>query len=378
VVPEYIPTLNEIEKLLEDVPGESKRSERPVIGWFCSYTPLEILLAAGLQPYRIIPSPGKSITSADGYIDRNYCPYVRTCLGEALEGRYKFLDGVIFVNSCDAMRRLYDVWRYNVGKNFIRLLDLPRTDTAEAINYFRERLEVLTGETGALFKVEVTDAALTKSTEEMNAVRRGLRQLYTLNRERGFPLTAAHLHTVVRASTSLPWDAFRKLLERLTDELPVLIAASDKRPRLLITGSVMDNPHILELIDECGARVVADDLCTGTRQFWDVVESSADPLTDLSRHYLTRTPCPRMTNTGKRFDHILRLVDEYKVDGIVFYTMKFCDPFLFDVPILKTRLERKGIPLLLLEGDYTSGTLGRVKTRVEAFVEMLRENVRVG
>ncbi|HTY81722.1 MAG TPA: 2-hydroxyacyl-CoA dehydratase family protein, partial [Dehalococcoidales bacterium] len=150
------------------------------------------------------------------------------------------------------------------------------------------------------------------------------------------------------------------------------------RPRLLVTGSVMDNPRILELIDECGGQVVADDLCTGTRQFWDALECIADPLTDLSRHYLTRTPCPRMKNASNRFDHIMRLAGDFNIEGIIFYTMKFCDPFLFDVPIFKARLEEKGMPSLLLEGDYTPGTLGRVRTRVEAFIEMLRENVRAG
>lgn len=360
---------------MENAPGEIKLPGKPVIGWFCSYTPLEILLAAGLQPYRVIPNPGKSITSADGYIDRNYCPYVRTCLGEALEGNYKFLDGIVFVNSCDAMRRLYDVWRHNIGGNFIHLLDLPRTDSAEAINYFRERLEDLTMEIRDHFKVEVTDTALASSAKALNILRGNMRRLYRLNRDRGFALSAAQMHTVVKASTMLPADVFSPLLNQLLNELDNA-AGHRKGPRLLVTGSVMDNPHILELIEECGAQIVADDLCTGTRQFWDAVECTAAPLTDLSYHYLRRTPCPRMKNTEKRFDHIIRLIDDYKVNGIIFYTMKFCDPFLFDVPVFKTRLESKGIPSLLLEGDYTPGTLGRVRTRVEAFVEMLRESVR--
>ena len=78
---------------------------------------------------------------------------------------------------------------------------------------------------------------------------------------------------------------------------------------------------------------------------------------------------------GRRFEHIFNLVDEFEVDGVIFYTLKFCDPHLFDVPLLKDRLNEKGIPGLVLEGDYTPGTLGRVRTRVEAFVEMLTQHV---
>jgi benzoyl-CoA reductase/2-hydroxyglutaryl-CoA dehydratase subunit BcrC/BadD/HgdB len=83
-----------------------------------------------------------------------------------------------------------------------------------------------------------------------------------------------------------------------------------------------------------------------------------------------------MKDASRRFDHVLEMIDEFRVDGVIFYTMKFCDPFLFDVPLFKEGLARRGLPSLLLEGDYTPGTLGRVKTRIEAFTEMLRQNVR--
>ncbi|MGD0794036.1 MAG: 2-hydroxyacyl-CoA dehydratase family protein [Dehalococcoidales bacterium] len=371
------PALDEILSLLKDQLEVIKRSGRPVIGWFCSYTPLEILLAAGLQPYRILPEPGKAITRADSYIDRNFCPYVRTCLGEALEGTYKFLEGLVVVNSCDAMRRMYDVWRYNIGGDFIHLLDLPRVNSPEAAAYYRECLQKLTGEIEAHFKVPVTDRKLAEAIKSLNNWRSLLRELYKVNRDKGFPLTAAQVHTVVRAGTTLPIDVFNGALERLIDNLGKSDSVSvDEGPRILITGSIMDNPRILELIGECGSKVVADDLCTGTRQFWDTVERAADPLTDLSRHYLGRTPCPRMKDASRRFDHVLEMIDEFRVDGVIFYTMKFCDPFLFDVPLFKEGLARRGLPSLLLEGDYTPGTLGRVKTRIEAFTEMLRQNVR--
>jgi bzd-type benzoyl-CoA reductase N subunit len=376
VVGTQIPAYDEIKNLLERHQEIMARSRKPVIGWFCSYTPLEILLAAGLYPYRILPEPGRTITRADSYIDRNFCPYVRTCLGEALEGKYRFLSGLVVVNSCDPMRRLYDVWRYNIGGDFNYLLDLPRINSPEAAAYYRESLQKFIAEIETHFKVKVSDTALADAIKSLNMSRSLLKELYQSNRDKGLPLAAADVRTVVMASTEMPVDVFNGLLERLLDEMGDNVAGTGEVPRILITGSVMDNPRILQLIEECGAKVVGDDLCTGTRQFWDKVESAADPLTDLSRHYLGRTPCPRMKDAPKRFDHVIRMIDEFRVDGVIFYTLKFCDPFLFDVPLLKGRLAEKGIPTLLLEGDYTPGTLGRVRTRIEAFIEMLRQNVR--
>lgn len=346
------------------------------MGWFCAYTPLEILLAAGLYPYRIVPEPTPAIALADSYIERSFCPYVRSCLGEALEGRYRFLDGLVVVNSCDPMRRLYDVWRYYIGGEFISLLDLPRINSDLAVEYYRECLDRFIGELEAHYRVKISAAAIADAISAQNRIRSRLRELYQLNQSCGMPVSAVQIQKVVRASTVLPEDMFVGMLESLLDEVGLARFDFQEGPRVLISGSLMENPLIVELIEQCGARVVGDDLCTGTRQFWELVEPDSDPLTALSRYYLGRTPCPRMKDAQRRFDHVFRLIDEFRADGVIFYTLKFCDPFLYDIPVLKSQLGARGIPSLLLESDYTPGTLGRVKTRIQAFIEMLRQNVR--
>ncbi len=367
------PAINEIQSLAEKGPV-ALAGGKPVIGWFCSYIPREILLAAGLQPYRIIPAPGRAAALADSYIERNYCPYVRTCLGEALDGRYSFLDGVVFVNSCDPMRRLYDTWRYYVGGDFVHLLDLPRVGTPLAVDYFRECLAKFYDALAERFDAGISVSSLAAAIELANSIRSRLRELYNINREKG-TLSSLQMHQVVAAGNILPPDTYSSLLARLIDEFAAIGAVPYEGPRILITGSIMDNPQVLELVEQCGARVVGDDLCTGTRQFWQPVVPETDPLTALSHHYLGRIPCPRMKDAGERFEHIFSLVDEFNVDGVIFYTLKFCDPHFFDVPPLKNSLSERGIPGLVLEGDFTPGTLGRVRTRIEAFVEMLQQHV---
>lgn len=351
-------------------------SRKPLMGWFCAYTPLEIMLAAGLYPYRIVPEPTPAIALADSYIERSFCPYVRSCLGEALEGHYRFLNGLVVVNSCDPMRRLYDAWRYYIGGEFISLLDLPRINSDLAIEYYRECLDRFIGEIEAHYRVKISEAAIADAISTQNRIRSRLRELYQLNQSCGMPVSAAQIQKVVRASTVLPEDMFVEMLESLLDEVGRARFDFQEGPRVLISGSLMENPLIVELIEQCGARVVGDDLCTGTRQFWELVEPDGDPLTALSRYYLGRTPCPRMKDAQRRFDHVFQLIDEFRADGVIFYTLKFCDPFLYDIPVLKSQLGARGIPSLLLESDYTPGTLGRVKTRIQAFIEMLRQNVR--
>ena len=272
------------------------------------------------------------------------------------------------------MRRMHDVWRYNIGGGFNYLLDLPRVNSAGAAAYFRENLQQLIEKIESYFKVQITDFSLTEAVKKLNTSRALLKALYQRNYDRSRVFSAMDIRTVIRANATLPVDIFNGFSTRLLEETAGYQAVGDNSPRILITGSVMDNPLILRLIEECGANVVSDDLCNGTRQFWDMVEVTSDPLTDLSRHYLGRVPCPRMKDAPQRFDHVIRMVDDFRVDGVIFYTMKFCDPFLFDAPQLKERLLKKGIPALSLEGDYTPGTLGRVRTRIEAFIEMLRQH----
>ncbi len=262
--------------------GTASSNGKPVIGWFCSYTPLEIFHAAGLHTYRIIPEPGRAITRSDGYIDRNFCPYVRTCLGEALDGKYKFLSGLVIVNSCDSMRRMHDVWRYNIGGAFNYLLDLPRVNNAEAAVYFRENLHQMIKTIESVFDVEITDFALAEAVKKSNTGRVLLKALYQSNCEKGRVFSAIDIRTIIRANASLPVDIFNGFSTRLLEETAGYQAENNNNPRILITGSVMDNPQILRLIEECGADVVSDDLCNGTRQFWDMVQVSSDPLMDLT------------------------------------------------------------------------------------------------
>jgi benzoyl-CoA reductase/2-hydroxyglutaryl-CoA dehydratase subunit BcrC/BadD/HgdB len=375
MVDKHFAALDKIQDLTERHLEIIGRSRKPVLGWFCAYTPQEILLAAGLYPYRIVPEPTQAIARADSYIERSFCPYVRCCLGEALEGRYRFLDGLVVVNSCDPMRRMYDVWRYYVG-DFISLLDLPRINSDLAVEYYRECLVRFIGELEAHYRINISAAAIADAISVQNRIRSRLKELYQLNQSCGMPISAVSIQRVVRASTILPGDTFTELVESLLGEVGRAGSDFQEGPRVLITGSIMEDPLIIELIEQCGARVVGDDLCTGTRQFWQLVEPDGDPLTSLSRYYLGRTPCPRMKDAQKRFDHVFQLLDEFQAGGVIFYTLKFCDPFLYDMPVLKSQLGTRGIPSLILEGDYTPGTLGRIKTRVQAFIEMLGQDVR--
>ena len=144
-----------------------------------------------------------------------------------------------------------------------------------------------------------------------------------------------------------------------------------KAPRLILVGAVLDDPAILTIVEELGARIVGDDLCTGSRYFAQPVEADDDPIAALADRYLKRLPCPAKYHPSRQpGEHLLKLVSESKADGIVFVLPKFCDPHAFDYAMIKEKLDAAAVPHLRLEMEHAPA-LGQWRTRLQAFLEMI-------
>ena len=165
-------------------------------------------------------------------------------------------------------------------------------------------------------------------------------------------------------------------MERLLPELKNRAPLPKARARLLISGSLLDQTDFIQAIENLGVWVVTDELCTGTRYFWHLVNNHLEPLDALARRYLDRPPCARMRPYTRRVKHILELVKDFGVDGVIYEIIKFCELYGHDKPMVREDLERENIPVLELDLEYGAGgsALGQVKTRVEAFLEMLERH----
>jgi benzoyl-CoA reductase subunit C len=169
----------------------------------------------------------------------------------------------------------------------------------------------------------------------------------------------------------MPKDQNNLLLKELLAELVVRNSPSNPGPRLMISGSIMDNAAFIRLVEECGAVVVTDDLCSGTRYFWDNIEDNQNPLAAIGLRYLNMVPCACMEPPFPRFEYMFNMIEEYRVDGVILYGLMFCDTFQYDFVGQRKRLEEKNIPVLEVELEHPSLGLGQLKTRIQAFMEML-------
>ncbi len=353
---------------------EHKSQGKKVFGWLCTYVPEEVIHAAGVLPIRIVgDSTETDLEDGTAYFYVNNCSFSRSCLQLGLRNEYDFLNGVVGGSTCDGARRLFDLWRSYVGTPFHHVLTVPRkyTEAAQDLYYsqvkqFKEHLEEFLG-------VQITDEALRHSIAVYNESRMLLKSLYELRKLNAPPITGAETMDVLNASFRMPKELFNEYLRELLDELSRSESAHKGIARLMVTGSVMTNPEFVKSIENLGGLVVADELCTSTRYWSDpvILDGDRTPLQAISQRYLSNFPCARMFPSDERFDRILELVRDFRVDGVISQIIRFCTPYAHDLPLLTDRLRAQGIPILALDVEHGSSGSGQIQTRVQAFLEML-------
>ncbi len=362
---------------------ELKNEGKKVIGYFCSFFPLEILTAADLVPYRIMGNLTEPITAAHAYCDPALCPFVKSCFDAALKGAYDFLDGWVTPDSCDSIVNIYRTWKYNLPSPYTYWLNVPNFLDEDCFKFFKEELVLLKKSVEKFTQKELSDPKLQQAIRLHNRQRALLRKLYQLRKPEPPRVNGSEVIQAIIAVASLPVEEGNQLIKGIISEVKERSNGPESKKRLLVWGPEIDHPAFFKLIEDCGGNVVIDDLCLGTRFFWDDVEKTADPLDGLSARYLDRVMCPR-TIRGKgegwatyqqdledRFGHIKDFAKKFSVDGVILYVMKYCDLHEFDVPDLRDYLEKEGLPVLHIESDYSMGAVGALKTRIQAFVEMI-------
>ena len=350
--------------------GQGKR----VIGWQCTYIPEELIYAAGMLPIRVTgDSRELEMEDANAYLYINTCSFVRSCFQLALEKQYDFLDGFVSGSTCDGARRLADVWRHYLPIPVVYVLSVPRKFTERAHELYRQEVIELKQRLEGFFQVEITDQALREAIGVYNRSRELLDKLYGLRKLNAPPISGAEMLEVLNAGFKMPRDKFNQLLERLLEEASTGDRALEGKFRLMITGSPLNNPEFIKTIEDLGGLVVVDELCMGTRYWWDLVDANPnlDPLEAISRRYLNNFPCPRMFPSEERFNRVLDLVKDFRVQGVVNELIRYCVPYAHDEPLLRERLEHQGIPVLELDVEYGMSGTGQIRTRVQAFLEML-------
>jgi len=365
---------------------ELREEGRKTMGYLCIYPVLEMMTALGAVPYRIFGDMREPMTKADTYLPAAMCPFLRSCLDLGLKDRYDFLDGMVTSHICDVGSGLSGIWNYSVRTPFSHHIDTPHTvhDASQEhqrwlLGTYKDALEQFAGET-------MTDDGLRQAILVHNQQRALMRELYELKKLDPPPVSGAETIQVVKAVQSLPVDEANRLLREVISEVKERKDGPEKKSaRLLVWGSVLDDTALFDMIESLDANVVMDDTCVGSRAFFSDVDLTDDPLDGLAQYYLVDIKCPRtfrakdynalskdyMEDLETRFSYLRDYVRDWRADGVILQSVRYCDTHGYDVPGIRDYLDSVGLPSIYLEHDYTEGALAPLRTRVQGFLEII-------
>ncbi len=359
---------------------ELKNSGRKVVGYVSALCPVEILTAAGVVPIRLKGNVSEAVTKADAYMETMICPFVRNVFDAAIKGRYGYLDGMVMPHQCDSIDRTYDVWSYSLGFPYWHFINYPHVTDDPSIKFTNEILRIFIRTLEKFTGRKITDQALAEAIRAHNENRQAMRALYDLRKEDVPRVSGVEMMKVLIAAMSLPVEESTALIKDVTEEVKKRTPAPNGRTaRIMLVGDQIDDVAIVNTIEGAEAFLVMDDLSTGSKMYWGDVDVTADPVQGITERYLKKLKFPTTFVAGNtypetlelRFGHMRQYIKDFRVNGAILFIYKYCDPYGFEVPAIKSYIESAGAPVLYIEDEYSTSSLGRVKTRIEAFLEMI-------
>jgi benzoyl-CoA reductase/2-hydroxyglutaryl-CoA dehydratase subunit BcrC/BadD/HgdB len=277
------------------------------------------------------------------------------------------------------MRRLHDVWKRYVPTKFIHILDIPMGTLSLGASYLREEFNKLKTALEKYASITISDEDIKDAIEVFSKSRLIYNQLNSLRTENPPSISGTDLMNLTSDFFKMEPKIWNDNTQGILKEIKIKTqnGALNNNPRILLSGSPLHDINFISFIEEIGLNIVYEDLCTGSKFFDLVIKDSQDVLTSLSEAYLNRTPCARMMQIKERVNQIYRTAEKFRVDGVIHHSLKFCDTHLYDVPTLKTMLTEKGLNVLFIESDGGLGNINQIRTRIEAFSEIIKSKKKV-
>ncbi|MBI2847728.1 MAG: 2-hydroxyacyl-CoA dehydratase [Chloroflexi bacterium] len=371
----------------EKIGREFKAQGKTVMGYLCIYPVTEMMTAFDMVPYRTFGDIREPITAADGYMGSAICAFLRSTLDVALKGRVDFINGMVFARTCDMGTMSCGIWRSStIDLPYSHLIPTPSTVVEDSVQQMKALLKdyqiSLEEYTGKKLDPEKLKEAIRLHNEQRALVR----ELYDLKKPDPPLVSQTEVVQVIKALVTLPIAEGNEMLREVIDEVKTRKSGPAKKSaRLLFWGPCVDDTALIEMIESLDANIVMDDTCVGTRAYMDDVKPTDDPLDGLAHHYLVDLKCSRtiresqpgqakkdyMKDIRHRYSYLGDFVRDWKVNGVILQSLRYCDAHGYDVPGIEDYFRDIGLPTIYLEHDYSEAALAPLKTRVQAFIELI-------
>lgn len=369
-------------------PRKKSQENKKIIGTYCIMSPEELIYAAGAIPIRLCAGSYEASCAGEDLVPRDACPVVKASAGFTslnIPFIYQMCDVVIVPTTCDGKRKLGEVLR---DFKEVWMLEVPHIKETESsrlqwlshLYALKKNIEKFTGK-------KISRKALRGSIQTICQAQYQAHKLYE-TKKLSLPVISGRASML--ASNAYSYDTVDKWAEAMGKLNNELKKRQDKGefitrnhvPRILLAGSpsIFPNWKILSLVEKMGAVVVADETCMGDRYLYDPVGIVEDSMIDMMRGIASRCimpcTCPSFSPNDDRAYKLLRMIEEFRIDGILYCVLKGCIIYDFELISIDNSMKEKGISVLRIETDYSPEDVEQLRTRIEAFIEMIQTKKR--
>ncbi|WP_027633168.1 double-cubane-cluster-containing anaerobic reductase [Clostridium hydrogeniformans] len=367
--------------------AEHKEKDGKVVGTFCVFVPDEIILASKAIGVGLCAGSQFWVEDGETVLPRNLCPLIKAFMGAKLSGTcpyFQSCDMIVGETTCDGKKKAWEILDEHVPTYVMDLPQMKRTKDynmwEQEIKLFIKKMEDITGN-------KVTVEGLRSSIDLMNKKRRALKRLYDLRKYTPSPISGLDSLLISQIAFNDDVVRFTEKVNELCDELDARISVmeeasaslegdKERKKRIMITGTPMAVPNwkMHSIIESLNAEVVVEETCTGTRYFENEVSTEGETIEDLIKNLADRylkINCACFTPNTGRIDDLVRYAKEYNIDGVIHSNLSFCHTYAVEYKGIERALKEKSIPVINIETDYATEDVGQIKTRVEAFLEII-------
>lgn len=360
---------------------EFKQKGGKIFGTYCVYVPDEVLCALGAVTTGLCGGDEFWVPGGESVLPRNTCALIKSSLGSRLDRTSPFCqlaDMYIGETTCDGKKKAWEILSQDKP---MHIMDLPQMKRDQDVRRFAAEIWDLVKIAEDITGNKLTAENLSRSIRLINDKRRALQRLHSTRQASPVPISGKDALTVTQVAFYDDIQRFTDNTNVLCDELEERIArhegvAPADAPRILVTGSPMALPNwkVHHLVESSGGAVVCEEMCTGTRYFENLIDETPTDLDGqilaIASRYM-KTNCACFTTNSGRVDDIIRLVQDYRVDGVIDYALQFCGLYSIESHLVKAALQDRGIPFMHLETDYSPADSEQLQVRIQAFLEML-------
>lgn len=360
---------------------ELKESGKNMVGIFCAFTPVEIIMAAGATVVGVCGVSEEPIPAAEKVLPRNLCPLIKSSYGHAITDTcpyFYFSDLLIGETTCDGKKKMYEELA-KVKPTYV--MHLPNIGKGEfAFKLWKDEMIKLKSEVESSLGVTITENDIKEAIKDKNEERRLLKEFYELGKLNPSALTGMELHNVLQqAGFKFDRNELKSSIRKVIDEAKQRYEKGEcpvekGKPRILITGSPIGgiSEKIVKTLEDAGASVVAYELCGGIRSNDLLVDEENDDVYEALTEKYINIGCSCMMNNDNRIELLDRLIDEYEVDGVIDVVLQACHTFNIESYRIKEFVTKeKEKPFMYIETDYSKSDTEQLRTRFEAFIEMI-------